>query len=84
MSEELKPCPFCGGKAYFEDPGETDDYGVSCEKCGAFVIFGNDGCTQSKKEAAAGWNKRAQETNVFMNGKHCTTITNSDHLTINL
>lgn len=37
-SEELKPCPFCGGEAsaYTEDNGEGFDYNyVKCTICGA-------------------------------------------------
>lgn len=47
---ELKPCPFCGGKAYFEQRGYgTTDLGsvrlafsIRCKKCGIFGP-GSDG-----------------------------------------
>lgn len=32
--EELKPCPFCGGKAFGEYINEYD-YGIVCRDCGA-------------------------------------------------
>lgn len=60
----LKPCPFCGGKAKFEKVvhpwGECNDgctaYWVRCICCGA--------CTKIKfslKQAAATWNQRQNE-----------------------
>lgn len=58
MSEEkLKPCPFCGGKAY---ANETDWKGwwhgwVICEKCGAKIE------KQTKDEAIEAWNKRVPQ-----------------------
>lgn len=35
MSEELKPCPFCGGNAYFYQivDEESDDFGGQCVVC---------------------------------------------------
>lgn len=46
MSEELKPCPFCGGDA-FVFAGM-----VGCDRCGASVsAWGND-------EAIKAWNRR--------------------------
>lgn len=52
---ELKPCPFCGGKArrYY---GHTDLYGVVCKKCAA-KIYGYG----SKASATKAWNRRASE-----------------------
>jgi Lar family restriction alleviation protein len=57
---DLKPCPFCGGKASlfrFKQPDGSITYEVDCE---------NDGCECSActamhdtpEEAAAVWNKR--------------------------
>ena len=45
MSVELKPCPFCGGKAVFEqmDFGKADrrsvgmQFKIRCKKCGSTV-----------------------------------------------
>lgn len=58
---ELKPCPFCGGYAHLDDPSEMGDYGVSCENCGLFVMFGRDGECQTKEEAMEAWNRRADD-----------------------
>lgn len=55
---ELKRCPFCGGYAHLDDPSEMGDYGVSCENCGLFVMFGRDGECQTREEAADAWNRR--------------------------
>ena len=48
---ELKPCPFCGGKAFWD----SEFSGVYCN-CGAeFTFF------ESDKEAAEKWNSRPIE-----------------------
>jgi Lar family restriction alleviation protein len=61
MATELKPCPFCGGRA------ETDygyyDYnwhGVHCVDCGAYVCTAEDG----SQEAIEAWNRRAEDAKV--------------------
>ena len=56
---DLKRCPFCGGYAHLDDPSEMGDYGVSCENCGLFVMFGKDGVCQTREEAAEAWNRRS-------------------------
>lgn len=48
---ELKPCPFCGGKAFLD----SDFSGVYCN-CGAELAF-----LESDKEAAEKWNSRPIE-----------------------
>jgi Lar family restriction alleviation protein len=48
---ELKPCPFCGGKAFWD----SDFSGVYCH-CGAEITF-----CESDKEAAEKWNIRPIE-----------------------
>ncbi len=62
----LKPCPFCGGEAYFRTPvreGAFDIMIVECIKCGASpyginVYFGESDA--KKQEAIAKeWNRRA-------------------------
>ena len=62
MTEELKPCPFCGGRAivfhdgaHYADTGEDagELWVVGCTKCDAMV--GKDTVT----EAIAAWNRRA-------------------------
>ena len=62
---ELKPCPFCGGKAEYkneEREGRSDISYVFCENCGArgeyFLV--ND-VYSSKDYAIEAWNRRAED-----------------------
>lgn len=63
MSDELKPCPFCGGEAkafYCEESGTLD---VQCQQCGAIPFIGSR--TSERKTMAdviAAWNARAERT----------------------
>lgn len=50
MGSELKPCPFCGGRASKDPAAEW----VQCEECGA-----TGAAWQSQKEAIEAWNRRA-------------------------
>ena len=52
---ELKPCPFCGGKATMYTFSVVKDYHVSCDGCGA---YSDD--YRTPKKAAAAWNRRAE------------------------
>lgn len=63
---ELKPCPFCGGKASVRSEHDSDGFGnfhyVACGSCGAksryhFAGSGND-CPQHYSEVRASWNMR--------------------------
>lgn len=61
MENELKPCPFCGGKAELSDAGYKCKDGkkrfvVRCSKCGT------SRCVKPKpiNQAAADWNERAE------------------------
>lgn len=58
MSEELKPCPFCGGEALFETYGGTA-CAVVCQTChcGTATARLYDGM-----EAVKAWNRRAERT----------------------
>ena len=58
MTEELKPCPFCGSEAEFN----SDEFGegVFCKSCGANMhngVYGEEG----RKFASADWNSRPIE-----------------------
>lgn len=56
--EKLKPCPFCGGKAFvrYVMPCST----VQCEKCGASTGVFSDWYEEAdgRKEAIDAWNRR--------------------------
>lgn len=56
---ELKPCPFCGGKAKLIYIGFMSV--VKCQKCGAFGEVVPDYYEQGdgKTEAIEAWNRRA-------------------------
>lgn len=51
MTEELKPCPFCGGKAELL---VTGTYWYRCTDCGAETE-----CDPDKNSAASLWNRRS-------------------------
>jgi len=68
MEIELKPCPFCGGEAYFRTPQKEKgtamcSASVECKKCGAmpYAILVYEGLleTEKKEAAAKAWNRRA-------------------------
>ncbi len=65
--EELKPCPFCGGEAYFRTP--TKEKGtafcivsVECKQCGASpfatMVYEGEDDVNKKLAAAKHWNRR--------------------------
>jgi Lar family restriction alleviation protein len=54
--EELKPCPFCGGRAEFYKTlveGSTAGW-VQCTNCGVNFL------TKERDEAIAAWNRRVK------------------------
>lgn len=53
MSEELKPCPFCGRGHLFSSSNQADMEFVGCDDCGA------EGPAREGLEAIAAWNTRA-------------------------
>lgn len=56
MSNELKPCPFCGGEAVL---CENTDYAyVYCKECGSQT----DESHGTAGAAVAAWNTRAERT----------------------
>ena len=56
MSEELRPCPFCGGEAkeFTGEDAAPHRWTVECDSCGAHV--GSD----TRHKARAKWNRRAE------------------------
>lgn len=56
MTNELKPCPFCGGEAYAVDVLEKRAHAV-CDTCHASTAY-----YFSEVEAIAAWNTRAERT----------------------
>lgn len=55
---DLKPCPFCGGKAMgteYNDPFECG--AIYCVDCGAKIEFGCGG--ELRLKAIEAWNRRA-------------------------
>lgn len=59
MSEELKPCPFCGGKravTVVDDEAE-ERFGVKCFDCGGMIDAEKD----TLQEAIEAWNRRAKD-----------------------
>lgn len=60
IPSELKPCPFCGGKAS-ETVGITGLTAIVCtnyKSCGAYVTFDNPIANFNSDFARAYWNKR--------------------------
>uniref|UniRef100_A0A6M3J5B8 Putative restriction alleviation protein n=1 Tax=viral metagenome TaxID=1070528 RepID=A0A6M3J5B8_9ZZZZ len=54
--EELKLCPFCGGKASFQEIGaQRGRFCIRCHKCWAKSVFVDD---YEKNIAIEQWNKR--------------------------
>jgi Lar family restriction alleviation protein len=56
MSDELKPCPFCGGSAIHTQGLEpfSDNHFIDCAVCGVSTKIFN-----SARSAIAAWNHRA-------------------------
>lgn len=62
---QLKPCPFCGGKAEFiRTPARYVPWGAGCSSpdCIAYTGYGMR-LFQSKDGATAAWNRREEEEN---------------------
>lgn len=66
---ELKPCPFCGGKARIDTEYDMDGFGnfhkVECSDCGAsskphFATQGNE-CPQYYQEVRDDWQNRTDD-----------------------
>jgi Lar family restriction alleviation protein len=66
---ELKPCPFCGGKAgwMYQKPIGW----VMCKKCGASSATFSDNYEEAdfQQEAIAAWNRRVDAVPVARHGR---------------
>ena len=59
MREELKPCPFCGGKAWLYDANNDEGFNVPPGN-GTFYVRCKDGCghlMKDREDAIKVWNK---------------------------
>ena len=54
--EDLMPCPFCGGKAFFSYDKGIQCYAVYCSICDAMIPL-----YMTPEEAAKHWNGRADD-----------------------
>ena len=62
LMDELKPCPFCGGKAVFDSYGWTTEHKVAkCSVCRAATDFCDDEGIVGYKVVLERWNRRAEE-----------------------
>jgi Lar family restriction alleviation protein len=60
VKDKLKPCPFCGGKAYISNEDcygyEHDDFIVNCDECN--LQFGFASQFETEEDAVKAWNTR--------------------------
>ena len=60
MTENLKPCPFCGGEAKSKSSvdvfGHEGFFSVLCRKC-----YARTGYYETEAEVIEAWNRRANE-----------------------
>ena len=74
---ELKPCPFCGGKAELSRFQEAECYWVSCNTQGCEIEIACHPCSASAKKT---WNTRAPDprvekmTNTLLNIVECVEM----------
>lgn len=64
MPIELKPCPFCGGKATIYGSTTIDKYFAGCTRCTAAIGIYIDNkwhpTFYDREDAADAWNNRAE------------------------
>ena len=63
MNDELKPCPFCGGKArrYIS---VTQMVHVYCPSSNPCRVHPDTGFLKKKKDADEAWNRRANDAKI--------------------
>lgn len=59
--QELKPCPFCGGKAYIEYFTPTGVWLIHCPKCNALFSKCTEAENTGKKATMNLWNRRVTD-----------------------
>ena len=67
---DLKPCPFCGGEAYYTLNSDSD-WECRCFDCGASVkVYGREftpgRLKKDRKTVIMKWNRRKQRTGEWM------------------
>lgn len=62
MSEELKPCPFCGGEASIVGKRYEAKFCVGCDDDSCLGFSGLGWLYDSEQEAAEAWNRRSERT----------------------
>ena len=62
MSEELRPCPFCGSSngLYVLQDEKYGEWSVFCDMCK--TSFHNENHCDTREEAISAWNRRAERT----------------------
>lgn len=62
MNNALKPCPFCGGRAFFDKlyfPSGKWEYCIACTGCdGVFTLAYKN---PDKSDLSEAWNRRATD-----------------------
>ena len=60
MTQELKPCPFCGGEHI--KLVDLSGWEAWCEDCGACAGCTTNGDANTREQMIAAWNRRALES----------------------
>ena len=59
MTDELKPCPFCGSDAVHTERSYFRDVLIYCENCDAY--FTVDSFYADENDVIKAWNRRAEK-----------------------
>ena len=60
MNNDLKPCPFCGGKAFFDKIYFVNwEYCIACTDCDSIFTLAYK--NPDKGDLAETWNRRASD-----------------------